>query len=146
MSGRGSTYTESFVDRELPGFGDSGWPQHANDGPCTEQGCACSTFLGTPYYEHAYSDKLLLELLKVNLPEEFGDRSTLQVELSAIMDRLDWDRLPDAAVVRIANKEHPLQVLLSLAQESPYVRELLNDGAPASELGPIPLPDGKRGE
>ena len=91
-------------------------------------------------------NKLLLELLKANLPEEFGDRSAINVEITAIMDRLDWDRLPDAAVVRIANGEHPLQVLLSLAQESPYVRELLNDGSPAGELGPIPLPDGKRGE
>ena len=119
---------------------------HANDGPCTEHGCACSTFVGTPYFEHAYSDKLLLELLKVNLPEEFGDKSSASLEVNAILANLDMSRLPDAALVRIQNREHPLAVLASIVEGDAYARELLGLPELSGELGPINPPGGEPGD
>lgn len=41
---------------------------------CRGADCGCDSFLGAPYFEHEYSDTLLIFLLKGGRPEKFRDR------------------------------------------------------------------------
>ncbi len=49
-------------------------------------------------------------------PDDWRDRQ--QVELKGSLANLDLNKLPDSLVARIANGEHPLQVLASAAEET----------------------------
>jgi hypothetical protein len=104
-------------------------PDHVPEGeevdqeirPCLE--CSCEDFHGAPYFEHEYSDKLLLALLAARKPREYG---TKRIERTL---PIDWDRLPDHLVARIARGEDAHAVIASAAEDG--VR-LLASGA---ELG-----------
>jgi hypothetical protein len=89
--------------------------------PCLE--CSCEDFHGEPYVEHEYSDKLLLALLAAKKPRDYG---TKRIERTL---SIDWDRLPDHLVARIARGEDAQAVIASAAEDG--VR-LLASGA---ELG-----------
>jgi hypothetical protein len=102
--------------------------------PCVS--CSCEDFLGAPYYEHEYSDKLLALLLGAKKPKEYATR---RIEHTR---QIDWDRLPDHLVARIARGEDVNAVLASAADEGE--RYLLKSGA---ELGgPRSGSDGTAGE
>ena len=120
--------------------------ERGRGGKCKVEGCECARFEGAPVYRRKTSDKLLLELLKANLPEEFGDKSSASVEVNAILANLDMSRLPDAALVRIQAREHPLAVLASLVEGDAYARELLGLPELSGELGPINPPGGEPGD
>lgn len=62
-------------------------------------------------YVGEYSDKLLVVLLKAAAPEKYADRQEVKGQFAHI----DWTKLPDEALSRIANGEHPSSVLASLA-------------------------------
>jgi hypothetical protein len=61
-----------------------------------------------------YSDTLLIFLLKGAFPEKYSDKR----ELKGALANIDMSRLPDAAVSRIANGEHPNSVLASMARDA----------------------------
>lgn len=61
-------------------------------------------------YVRRYSDRLLILLLKGAMPEKYGDSVSVRGGLA----KLDLSRLPDEAIARIANGEHPITVLASL--------------------------------
>ena len=93
---------------------DHGLRSHAGEehqGGCGE--CDCARFRGAPYYEHAYSDRLLERLLEAGLPEEFARRSS--VEVKGVLGRVDLDvlmaRLPDEQISRLSRGE-PLDLVL----------------------------------
>lgn len=80
-------------------------------GPCLREGCDCVTFQGRPYFEHMYSDTLLIFLLKGAIPEKYKDR----IEVKGALANLDLTKLPNHLLDRIAKGEHPLEVLASAA-------------------------------
>jgi hypothetical protein len=98
--------------------------------------CTCEDFHGEPYYELNVSDKLLQTLLRAKKPKEYATR---RIEHTG---QIDWDRLPDHLVARIARGEDVNAVLASAADEGQ--RYLLGSGAELS--GPIPGSDGTAGE
>ena len=85
--------------------------QHVEYGPCTEPECGCGEFVGEPYYELEFSDKLIQFLLKGELPDKYGQR----IELRGMLANLDMSRLPDEIVGRLAAGEDAIQVLSTLA-------------------------------
>lgn len=50
--------------------------QHPSGESCTKRGCGCKKFKGEPYYEHSYSDTLLIVLLKMR--KRFEDKTHLE--------------------------------------------------------------------
>jgi hypothetical protein len=92
--------------------------------PCRAFGCDCDRFYGEPYVEHERSDRLLGKLIEAKKPREYATR---RVEYTR---QIDWDRLPDHLVARIARGEDVNAVLASAADEGE--RYLLKSGA---ELG-----------
>lgn len=58
-----------------------------------------------------YSDTLLIFMLKGAFPDKYADRQEVKGQFAHI----DWSQLPDEALSRIANGEHPTSVLASLA-------------------------------
>ena len=60
-----------------------------------------------------YSDTLLIFLLKGAFPEKYSEKH----ELKGAFSHLDLEKLPDAALARIAAGEHPMSVLASLARD-----------------------------
>ena len=90
---------------------------HGPDGgECTHEGCACQSFQGRPYFEHEYSDNLLMFLTKGILPEykdSFTVRGTFaNVDLNKLMDQL-----PDHAIAQLAAGESPVVVFAMLAKQ-----------------------------
>lgn len=81
-----------------------------NHGECT--GCECGGFKPAPYYEHAYSDHLLKFMLEANLPGRYGKK----VQFTGMTAKLDLNALPDEALGRVIEGEHPLAVMAELAQ------------------------------
>ncbi len=79
-----------------------------------------------------YSDTLLIFLLKGAFPEKYADRQELKGQFAHI----DFTKLPDEALSRIANGEHPASVLASLAAR--YTRESpqLHGGGKSPRLEP----------
>ena len=72
-------------------------------------------YMGQPGgYVREYSDKLLIVLLKGAFPEKYAGHTELKGQFAHI----NWDRLPDEALSRIAGGEHPLSVLASLARDA----------------------------
>ncbi len=57
-----------------------------------------------------YSDPLLMFILKGLLPEKYGNRVAAPSSIAAI----EYDKLPDHAIARIAAGEHPLSVMASV--------------------------------
>ncbi|MEX2527040.1 MAG: hypothetical protein WEA09_05320 [Gemmatimonadota bacterium] len=79
---------------------------------CSVPRCvSCSGFVGVPYVEHEFSDVLLSLLLKAHSPARFGDR----LDLRGTLAKIDVSKLPNEALRRIRDGEHPLQVLASLS-------------------------------
>lgn len=100
--------------------------------------CSCAKFTPAPYFEHAYSDRLLELLLKAQRPEKYGDR----LNLKGVLGTLDMGRLPDELVARIAAGDDPVQVVLSAG--SAAVRQLargIEMGAPGAVDAQEPPPD-----
>lgn len=62
-------------------------------------------------YITQYSDRLLIFLLKGAFPEKYADRR----ERRGTLANIDVTKLPDEALARIADGEHPHSVLASLA-------------------------------
>ncbi len=62
-------------------------------------------------YVREYSDILLIFLLKGLRPEKYRER----MELKGGLDRIDLRQLPDHLLERIANGEHSMRVLASVA-------------------------------
>ena len=60
-------------------------------GPCAQayEVCDCAQFIGEPYYEDAYSDKLIQFLLKGAKPDKYAQR----VVTTSNLRNLDWDAL-----------------------------------------------------
>lgn len=91
--------------------------QHVTAGEllCADPECrTCGGFVGAPYYEHAYSDTLLIFTLKGLLPDKYRDR----VEVRGLLARLDINLLPNHLVARIAAGEHVEAVLASGASDA----------------------------
>lgn len=65
---------------------------------------------GEPYYEHSYSDTLLI--VKMKMAGRFVDRK--DVDVRGVIGRVDLGALPDAAVRRIAAGESIQAVLATL--------------------------------
>jgi len=78
-------------------------------GACGVGECTCAGYLGTPYYEHSYSDFLMGLMLKGHVPDRYADR----MELRGALANLDLARMPDWVIARIAAGEHPMAVLAS---------------------------------
>jgi hypothetical protein len=56
---------------------------HVPGPACARAGCACVQFLGQPYYERKYSDRLLIVLLKAARPARFcSDLNLTNAELT----------------------------------------------------------------
>jgi hypothetical protein len=90
--------------------------------PCEHPDCTdCSDFIGEPYFEDAYSDRLLETLLKAQNRDKYGDK----VEMRGMLANLDMSRLPAPVVARLADGEDPYQVLATLSTEN---LRLLNAG------------------
>ena len=86
--------------------------------------CTCAGFVGRPYYEHKYSDTMLIFLMKGQLPDIYGDRMRVEAQVSNI----DIERLPDHLVARIAGGENVMAVLASAAMSEVEARTLLGSG------------------
>jgi hypothetical protein len=105
-------------------------PDHVPDGEDVDQtvrpclACSCEDFKGAPYWEHDYSDKLLLALLGARKPRQYA---TKRIETTKTLRNINWDALPDALVARIARGENPLAVLASAADEG--AERMLASGA-----------------
>lgn len=82
--------------------------------PCTMEECGCEEFTGRPYYEHSYSDTLLIFLTKGALPERYREIR----EVRGMLARLDLNQLPNHLVARIAAGEHPEAVIAAGASEA----------------------------
>ena len=65
-------------------------------------------------FVRTYSDVLLIFLLKGAYPEKYADR----MELKGALAQIDLKPLPDDALRRIANGEHPNAVIAGLAQDA----------------------------
>ncbi len=65
-------------------------------------------------FVRTYSDVLLIFLLKGAYPEKYADR----MELKGALAQIDLKLLPDDALQRIANGEHPNAVIAGLAQDA----------------------------
>lgn len=85
--------------------------------------CSCPDFIGAPYFEHEYSDKLLAQMLAAKKPDEYAKR----VKVDGVLRNLNWDALPDHIVDRIAEGEDPRAVLAAAAEQG--VKLLLPGGA-----------------
>ena len=68
-----------------------------------------------------YSDVLLILLMKAVRPEKFRDRQ--EIEINALRG-LDVERLPDAALARIAAGENILGVLVSIIEAGQIIPRL----------------------
>ena len=69
-------------------------------------------YKGTPGgYVRRYSDTLLIFALKGAFPEKYSEKH----EVKGAFAHIDWDNLPDEALSRISNGEHPNSVLASIA-------------------------------
>lgn len=90
---------------------DSSSPRACTHPDCRDASHPCPDFIGAPYYEHEYSDTLLIFLLKGAMPEKY----TKRVELRGLFANLDMTKLPDAVVGRIAAGENPIQVVIEAA-------------------------------
>lgn len=88
--------------------------QHPTEGECGVPGCECSQYVGEPYFEHDYSDKLITFLLRGVMPDRYAER----VHVGAQLANIDLTRLPDQLVARIAAGENPLAVLASAGEEA----------------------------
>lgn len=89
----------------------------------------CSGFEAAPYYEHEYSDTLMIFLLKGLLPDKYAERR----EFRGLVGRVDIGGLPDEAVQRIADGEHPLAVVADMASRQGKTPGELMGIAPGSE-------------
>lgn len=104
-------------------------------GACVHPACeGCEEFVPGYYFEHEYSDTLLIFLMKGQLPETYGDK----LRITGALARMDLSRLPDALLKRIADGEPPEAVLASAIQEG--------HGSPAELLGMPSLKPGARKE
>ena len=91
---------------------DCGHPRAEHgQGPCETKDCECSEFMGRPYYELSYSDRLLETLLRANLPDKYKTTA----EIRGLLANIDLNLLPNKLVDRIAAGEPPLAVLASAA-------------------------------
>jgi len=69
-------------------------------------------YMGQPGgYVREYSDKLLIVLLKATMPDKYASRNEAKGQFAHI----DFTKLPDEALSRIAGGEHPTSVLASMA-------------------------------
>ena len=64
-------------------------------------------------YVREYSDKLLIVLLKATMPDKYASRNEAKGQFAHI----DFTKLPDEALSRIAGGEHPMSVLAGAASE-----------------------------
>ena len=99
---------------------------------CTTEDCGCEGFTGTPYYEHAYSDTLLIFLTKGALPERYREIR----EVRGMLAKLDLNLLPNNLIQRIAQGEPIESVLAAGASEAGITPGELVRGA----LAPGPPP------
>lgn len=83
-------------------------------------------------YIRRYSDVLLIFLLKGAFPDKYKDRT----EIRGALATLDYGKLPDDALARIAGGEHSAVVLASLAREVPAGLLRGADPADVVESGP----------
>lgn len=79
-------------------------------------------------YIREYSDILLIFLLKGAKPEKYAER----VQIRGALANIDVTKLPDEAVLRISQGEHPMAVLASMQATPPDHREVT-----AEDLGPV---------
>lgn len=78
-------------------------------GPCIAPESSCDAFTPRPYYELDKSDYLLSRLAQANLPGKFGQKQRIQI--SGILGNLDYSKLPDDIITRLASGENPISVL-----------------------------------
>lgn len=98
------------------------WHLDGGKGRCIAPGCECQAFIGEPYYEHSYSDRLLEVKLKA-LVDEYRPRQeiVLSGDMQRLIDRMDaW---PDEYIARAAANE-PLPLIVSSMRQE-VVRRLL---------------------
>ena len=76
--------------------------------PCEALGCTCTAFFGAPYYEHAYSDRLLEQMLAAKLKQY-----RKQVDVRSTNTNIDVTGLHDEIVGRIAAGEDREVVIAS---------------------------------
>ncbi len=70
--------------------------------------CDCTQFVGAPYFEHSYSDTLLIFLTKGAMPERYREIK----EVRGLLANLDLNMLPNALIQRIAMGE-PIEAVLA---------------------------------
>ena len=95
---KGSSSLSSCAIRALTSGKDAVPPDPRR--PCEALGCTCTAFFGAPYYEHAYSDRLLEQMLAAKLKQY-----RKQVDVRSTNTNIDVTGLPDEIVGRIAAGE-----------------------------------------
>ena len=104
-------------------------PEDEGSHACLIPDCECGTFLGRPYYDHAYSDKLLETLLRSHDPDRFRQVK----EVRGWMASIDLNDLPNWAIDAIAKGENYYAVVARWADEI--------GGRPTGEIGPGAPPE-----
>ena len=103
--------------------------RHVEEHACVD--CSCSDFEAAPYVEHEYSDRLLERLAMAHLPERYA---TSRLNVGSVAMRFDMNQLPDAAVERIAQGEHPLAVLASIIAQGGEDADAVRLALPAEAI------------
>ena len=103
--------------------------RHVEEHACVD--CSCSDFEAAPYVEHEYSDRLLERLAMAHLPERYA---TSRLDVSSVAMSIDMSQLPDTAVERIAQGEHPHVVLASIIAQGGEDAEAVRLALPAEAV------------